>query len=409
MQIKDLTVIGNILKSKKISLSALIHFRDYTPSAGICTQEIKTRIEPIKAKFDTLTSGKNEHLTATDFQTQISELIDCELWIATNQIMPILPEATLKKLKLTQQETITEKGYLSLGQRIYDYNDRVSNADKQAELIVTGDASAQEKVFEVYELREFLNPQKIKEVLYNELASIGNKIVQEPLPEYTGKNAKETKLAIKRKLEEALGKDALSKLLAMNLDEITPEFWSGVLNVQYIEAEQKKYAQQLSEKLQSVHDYREAFDIDKSFAWRVDRTVLRQLMSKYVTEVDSVKRAQIQDVILPQDVTEAGITALTYDLLNEIISDECWIVYYLCYYLTPVTYDEAHKQMTNAVFVDAERKIKQIGCEKIETQISELEKELSSAKGLFAGKRKKELNKRGNCKIFYKEADFYQV
>ena len=354
MQIKDSSVIKDILKSKKITLSALIRFHNSSAAIDVCKQEIKTRTAPVQEKIDTLACGKNKNSTAADFQKQISELIDYDLWIASNRIEPILSEPILKKLELTQQEATTEKGYLSLGQRIYAYNDKFTHADAQAESVIASDATIQEKIAAVYELREILGAQKGKQLLFDDLTQIGERLLQEDIPEYTGFNFEAIRKSITQKIEIYLGSEIVSKLNSMHLTGLDAT-WPGALTAQYINTKKSEYLQKLSDKLQSVKDYREAFDTAKQYEWSIERSDLRHLMKKYTDEATD-KLNRFADVLdIPESAKETEAKELAINRLYQLMPEECWIVYCLCSSDVSTNPGNVMDRLESAVYAKAEQ------------------------------------------------------
>lgn len=357
MGIADKNVIREVLRSEKISLSALVRFHKHAVSNEACEAEIKIKIDPIREKIDTLACGTNEYATEQDVQKLIGDLIDCELWVAVNQIMPLLSETTQEKLGLTQDETSAEQGYASLGQRIYAYNERWSQADAQAVAVASSDVSIQEKTEELYELREILGAQRLKQLLQNDLIRVEEEILRGPLPEYTGLNFEEIRQTINRNIEKILGYDTAVKLTSIYMDG-SDTSWADELNLQYVNAEQDKYVQRLEDKLKATKDYREAFDIAKDYAWRTKRNELRELMKEYTDAVTNQIRQLADTIDLPESAKESDAKDLSTKALHKLMEEECWIVYYLCAFTADTDFNRVKDHLGSSVYADTELAIR---------------------------------------------------
>lgn len=352
MKINDEATLTNVLLSNQISLAAMVD--RYEDNKIAYKKAIAKKCENLQKRISAMTTGSHTEM-AWEFQEKIEDMISCELWIKVSKIIPILPQDVVIKLGVTQATLGTEDVFESLGQRIFDYNEKYENTEQRAAAIAKSDIPLSEKILALYAERETIGTQKISNLLRKDFTAFTKAITEEHLLPYIGDNSDKIKAAILNKITAQLGDSALSKLVIMKLSVnvfgggavcvTTADSLAEALTKKYIENQKQIYIEQLSNQLRSVSDYRQAFSIAKDYLWRTDRLQLRTVLWNHMNKVQSRLSDIDQDINLTASSMLAEVEDLAQSFLDTILSSDCWLVYAYCAAPNAQSVADAQKHM----------------------------------------------------------------
>ena len=355
MQLVGEPEIASVLTSSKISISTLIRFYKSSAIPNPYKAELVRRSKAFNNLINVMASGKRTQETAVDYQKQISKYISPALWVELNQITPILSNQLLEKLDISQSVASSAEGYYTLGQRIFDYNNRTIRAEQWAKSIASSERSLIEKISELYKVYELLDQQTLNNLLRTDFVACTEEILKSDIPKYTGFNTAEITQSINNAIHAFFDYSTIIKINAMhlNITYITrPETSCSFKNLasklcsHYIDIEKENNRNELLEQIRGVEDFRGALACAKNYLWCIDRYGLRQLLFNYCTQASDLLANHIRDLPIPKKTTQAYIKEMAEKVMLDVLDEDGWITYYVVTDQTIQNEKEAKEKMT---------------------------------------------------------------
>ena len=341
MDIKDEMAIYSVLQSANVSWKQVIAYWNENEKSKACENAISVRVDQIAQRIRELANGIAEKTTAADYQAQLEKLITADQWEFACGIKPVIGKELIRKLDFTQAIANTSRGFLELGVRIADYNNRYTNADTFAATTVNADMQLKDKVLALAPYKDMLGEKKLNELLKNDILAFFSSILSQQLPKYDGNNSNKIEEVIRDLYVKSLGKDTLPIMGDMGLKVSVPELgqksyeqeyraveWGKALTRLYIKKEQQKYAKELEEKLAPAQNYQEAFFVAKEYAHKLDTADCATIMKEHLCKVKAILEKLPETIAIPENTPEKEIIHLTQKAIYEIMNDDCWAVYF---------------------------------------------------------------------------------
>lgn len=337
MHLSDKSEMSDMLKSSMITIEALLKFCQTSKESTYYKAELANRCKIYSDKIDKLASGQSGTNTANEYQTQIEKIVPQELWVEINKITPILSKQLIDKLEILRSVSSSIEVYHSLGERIYNYNNRHINALQRAKDVVSSSITLEEKINALYKDYSVLGSQKMSDLLRSDFIAYICKMLAADVPAYTGFNHDEIEQDISNKIKVYFPDEMLRKIRYMGLSISYAD--SGkcckenelktVLPNYYIETQKEKNLTELRGRLLGVVSSRIALEIAKDYLGRVDGNALFAVMGYYMQKICEPHSMSIQEQELPDKTTYAHIQEIANREVFSVLGEDEWITYYI--------------------------------------------------------------------------------